>query len=147
MLESAVKRKIVKAVIAEGGYARRMEDKYLVGQPDLLMVFPGSPVFIAEVKVFLHLSFEPTPRQFEELKKMAISYSIEPIMVGYKDSKYYISGPRETVSVTDCVFTMKEETFPQTLKRWYNGKIAQSKANRASSPNIGGEGQEPRTPV
>jgi len=122
--EAEVKRKIVREVRKEGGYARRMEDKYTVGMPDVLILMPDSPVFIAEVKVFDHLSFAPTPRQLEEMTRMSISYALCPIMIGYKLNKYYFCYPKETVSVIDCVFTQNNETFVETLNRWWNGQVA-----------------------
>lgn len=136
MLESNVKRKIVKEVKAAGGYARRLEDRFAVGLPDMMIIFPGSPVFFAEVKIIEGRIFRPSPRQLIELQRIGISYSTEPIVIGYADGTYYFSEPKETIYGSDCIYTMPGETFSQTLKRWYNGKITASKDHGRSGPII-----------
>lgn len=121
MQESSVKTKMVKEVKAAGGYARRIEDQFGVGIPDLIMILPGSPVYFAEVKIIKGNVFSPSERQFIEMGRMYISDKVEPIMVGWKNGKHYIGLPEKTLTVDKCMAQRDDENFAQMLRRWWYG--------------------------
>ena len=50
MNEADLKRDLVRQLLKEGGYARRLEDKYAVGTLDLLLMTPLHVIY-AEVKM------------------------------------------------------------------------------------------------
>ena len=54
---------------ATGGFARRIEDQYGVGIPDMLCVPRGGPVFLIEAKIIRSPRWGATPRQGIELKR------------------------------------------------------------------------------
>lgn len=70
MNEADFKRQFIKDIRAEGGYGRRIEDAYSVGFPDMILRPKGLPVLFVEAKVFEHLKFKPSPRQYVELMRL-----------------------------------------------------------------------------
>lgn len=52
-----------------GGFARRLEDQYGVGVPDMLVVPRGGPVFLIEAKLMRSAKWGATERQGIELKR------------------------------------------------------------------------------
>lgn len=87
--ESDIKRSIVKIIREEGGYARRIEDKFLVGMPDLVLIPKHGLVYFAEVKIIrgkaeIECRFGATPRQMEELKRLyGVSEHVVPLLIAY----------------------------------------------------------------
>src|SRR5690348_12423936 len=75
MLESEVKRRAVKALQEAGWYARRIEDSFSVGFPDMTIRGPKIDVVFAEWKVFKGNVFGPTPRQLVELNRLQAPHS------------------------------------------------------------------------
>lgn len=67
MNETKFKLLVVAAQRRAGGYARRIEDQYAVGIPDLIIGVPDRGLMMVEAKVFTGSTFGPTPRQFVEL--------------------------------------------------------------------------------
>jgi len=117
MTESDVKRKIVNSIREEGGYARRIEDQFSVGMPDLVLMPLRCPVVWAEVKVVEGYTFAPTRRQLIELTKLRRPpYSI-PMMIGYKRGIYYISPPKEKIKLEDCDEQHENETISDLIRR------------------------------
>lgn len=51
MIETEAQKIVVKAVEAEGGYALKMSNRFLVGIPDLLIKLPTIPAMILEAKI------------------------------------------------------------------------------------------------
>ena len=66
MRESYYKARIVKEVKDAGGYARRIEDQYAVGIPDLTLIPKGGPVYFAEAKI-IKGPWGATDRQYVDL--------------------------------------------------------------------------------
>jgi hypothetical protein len=123
MNEADVKRKIVDDVRANKGYARRIEDQFSVGFPDMIIMLPKIPVLFAEIKMVRGFSFSPSPRQHVELSRMLITSSALPVLIGHKDKVYFIHGltpSLKSIHIDNCVQTQPNETFTETLKRWYN---------------------------
>jgi hypothetical protein len=117
---------MVKDVRAYGGYARRLEDKFGVGLPDMILVPKGYPVFIAEVKLIRGTIFRPTSRQYIELRRIndAGGEHVYGIMIGVMNGIFYFhenSGEcivRECFSVTSGIMS-----FHDQLIQFYNGRL------------------------
>ena len=124
--ESQYKTQMVKDVRAYGGYARRLEDKFGVGLPDMILVPKGYPVFIAEVKLIRGTIFRPTSRQYIELRRIndAGGEHVYGIMIGVMNGIFYFhenSGEcivRECFSVTSGIMS-----FHDQLIQFYNGRL------------------------
>ena len=117
MNESDVKRDIVKAVRAEDGYARRIEDRFSVGMPDLVLMPVRCPVVWAEAKIVLGYIFGPTRRQLIELQKLhRPPYSIS-MMIGWKDGKLFISAPKIKIHLEQCDKQEDGETVSDFIRR------------------------------
>ena len=117
MIESDIKRGIVDAIRAVGGYARRIEDQFTVGMPDLVLIPMKCPVVWAEVKMITGCSFGPTPRQLIELNKLQRSpYSI-PMVIGWKRGIHYISPPKATIRLEECDEQQENETIGNFIRR------------------------------
>jgi hypothetical protein len=116
MSESFVKRNIVKTVRAEGGYARRIEDQFSVGMPDLVLIPLGCPVIWAEVKLVPGNTFGPTPRQLIELTKLHHPpYSLS-IMIGSKNGVLYLSRPQAKIKLEGCI-VQQQESISDLIRR------------------------------
>ncbi len=118
-LESDVKRDIVNVIRFEGGYARRIEDKFSVGMPDLVLIPMRCPVTWAEVKIIRSTTFGPSPRQLVELQKLHKPPYSFPIVIGYKDGTHYISGPQLEINIHECVTQELGETIGHLIRRFY----------------------------
>ena len=117
MNESGVKSAIVKAIRDEGGYARRIEDQFSVGMPDLVLIPNRCPVVWAEVKLVSGRTFHPTQRQLIELHRLYRSpYSI-PIMIGWKAGTHYISPPKITARLEECDAQEDGESIGDFIRR------------------------------
>src|SRR6478735_3787644 len=84
--ESAFKSAMTARLrIKEGCYARRFEDQYAVGIPDTIIIPIGGPTFFAEVKVVrAGEAWGPTPRQHEELRRIAETDCAIPLMICWR---------------------------------------------------------------
>jgi len=86
--EADWKRWMVESCKAHGHYARRIEDQYAVGVLDCIFIVRGHAVF-AEVKRYKGNYFEPTPRQYVEMKRIidaggnAVLIGCEPGLVSF----------------------------------------------------------------
>lgn len=81
--EAEFKRWVVNEFKVKG-YARRIEDSFSVGFPDLVLQIPGDyPVFFVEAKMFDGNVFGPSPRQYVELQRLAISKHSHPMLLGW----------------------------------------------------------------
>jgi hypothetical protein len=117
MNESDVKRKIVDAIRAEGGYARRIEDQFSVGMPDLILIPRACPVVWAEVKIVDGNVFGPTPRQLIELEKLQRSPYSVPMVIGWKRGIHYISPPGLKIRLGECDEQREDETIGDFIRR------------------------------
>lgn len=91
-LEADYKREIVREVKLAGGYARRIEDQYSVGFPDLIVVYKAA-CFI-EVKRIIGNVFAPSPRQYIELLALNKPPVCFAMLVGVDENgRYYFAEP------------------------------------------------------
>lgn len=123
MNEADAKRAIVDNIKSRGGYARRIEDQFGVGFPDLVIqTSEAMPVFFIEAKLIVggH-TFGPTPRQFVELKRLAISRYSHPMLAGYSvlARKWYLHPHTERAHVKDCYAQLPDTDFFDTLEAYY----------------------------
>jgi hypothetical protein len=115
--ESTVKVSVVNAIRKEGGYARRIEDKFTVGMPDLILIPLECPVVWVEVKLTRGSFFAPSPRQFIELVKLNRPPHSVSLVMAWKDGHLYVSTPKETVYLEDCFKQEKDETVGSLIRR------------------------------
>lgn len=121
--ESDFKRQIVKDFTKRGNYARRIEDRYSVGFPDLILIPKGYPVFFCEAKVIRDNLFGPTPRQFVELGRLAISKHSVPTLLGLKGETFYITKYCEQIDWRVCMAQQPGENIVDLFKRYYHEKV------------------------
>ena len=125
MNEAQVKRAMVEDVRKAGGYARRYEDQFGVGIPDTLFVLKGLPPIFAEIKVFKHVKFGPTDRQWVELMRInAHQPQMFGVVIGWKDGVYYFHEAEPTILSTDC-FSVTHEymSFAGQLRQFYHARL------------------------
>lgn len=102
MNEARRKANLVIAINAlSGGYARRWEDKWAVGLLDLVMKLPGHPLVWGEGKIVEGLVFAPTPRQYEEGRRI-IAAGMPAILIGWKNKTMFISPWVRKAHCDDC---------------------------------------------
>lgn len=123
MNEADVKRKIVKDFKDRGHYARRIEDAFSVGFPDLVLIPKGYPVFFTEAKIIRGLKFGPTPRQYVEMTRLAISKYSVPTLLGWKDGVHYIARHCEEIQVQYCLAQEPGESIVDLFKRFYQERV------------------------
>ena len=117
---------MVKSIRSYHGYARRMEDKFAVGLPDIILVPKGYPVFIAEVKVIKGQKFRPTARQYIELRRIndAGGEHMFGIMIGVLNGVYYFHENSGECDITDCFsVTSFDMPFHEQLIQFYSGRL------------------------
>jgi hypothetical protein len=118
MKESDYKSLIVKSIRKEGGYARRIEDQFSVGMPDMVLMPLRCPVIWAEIKVVSGYTFGPTPRQLIELQRLYRSpYSI-PCVIGVKKGRYFIGPPKAHMNLQECDEMDENETISDLIRRF-----------------------------
>lgn len=128
--ESHIKHMIVQSMRQAGGYARRIEDQFLVGTPDMILIPRGYPVFFAEVKIVKAQQLAPTPRQYIELTRIKDTWvpmrpkHVFPILIGWKDGVYYFHESVESAKLVDCFsVTRREMNFYDQLIQFCNGRL------------------------
>lgn len=125
--EADVKRAMVKEINRAGGYARRIEDQYAVGILDTVLIPPRGITFFCEVKLIRGQSFGPTPRQWEEMRRVeeAGARDAFALLVGYKDKKHYFATfgmiPERggKIQASACFEQRDGCTFLQSLEEFY----------------------------
>lgn len=142
--ESDIKRKIVKEFRDRGHYARRIEDSFSVGFPDMIIMMPAMPVFFVEAKIIRGVSFGPTPRQHIELSRLSTTHHSFTMWLGWKDGQYYTTHHlvgAASVHINDCIKQKHGETLPQLFERTlYVGRQEDSSDDTADSIGNGHEG-------
>lgn len=121
--EADAKRIVVKAFKDRGHYARRIEDAFSVGFPDLVLILKGYPVFFTEVKIIYDNMFGPTPRQYVELDRLAISKHSVPTLLGWKNGIFYVSRYCEQIDYRQCIAQEDGESIPDLFKRYFHERI------------------------
>lgn len=120
MNEADAKRRIVENVRKRGGYARRIEDQFSVGFPDLVIQTSAEmPVFFIEAKIIRGQSFGPTPRQYVEMGRLSVSRYSVPLLAGFKDGRWYLHPRADQVSIDQCFAQPEGLDFFDTLEQWY----------------------------
>ena len=102
--ESSHKSKIVTNLRRNGIYARRVEDKWLVGFPDMFVILPGVGTVFIEAKMVRTQQFSPSPRQYVELKELhnPENYTFGVVMgIRENPTRYGFSLPAPVIPVND----------------------------------------------
>ena len=106
-----------------GGYAIRVEAKFLVGALDLIIKLPDPlPVVLAEGKVIHGYKFGPSERQCLEGGRIQRSGMLA-LLLGWKERQMYISPWTKQADCRDCYFgvfdgTNKVSTYAEILRNF-----------------------------
>ena len=87
MNEADLKRDLVATLLKEGGYARRLEDRFAVGTLDL-MLLTGRFFIYAEAKMLKGIVALPARvAQRREIDKFnaVLAYTARALVIGYRD--------------------------------------------------------------
>jgi hypothetical protein len=117
MRESDVKEDIVREIRKEGGYARRIEDRFTVGQPDMFLVPKLCPAMWVEVKVVRGNIIRPTPRQLVELDRLFRPPHCTSFLLGWKEGVLYIAPPSDGVNIIDCIAQRLNQSVGDLIRR------------------------------
>jgi hypothetical protein len=117
MRESEVKLLIVKDIRREGGYARRIEDRFSVGAPDLVTIPLNCCVVWLEVKVPTGNILRPSDRQYIELLKLQVPPHSTSFVMGWKNERFYISPPSKGTHLNMCLEKGLTETMSEFIRR------------------------------
>lgn len=118
--ESEYKTEFVHALRRrDGWYAIRMEDRYAVGRPDILIGIPFGPTVLIEAKIIRGPSFRPEARQWIELERFVEANIFESgpeetrmsWVLGFDGGLMYLHTAAESVKVSHCVMSLPNE-FP-----------------------------------
>jgi hypothetical protein len=115
--EAKIKLMMVSHVREEGGYARRFEDKYTVGQPDMMVIPVRCPVVWAEVKIINRRTFGATQRQWIELEKLTMPPYCYGMIIGWKSGTFYAHKPTTETVVEECLAQKEGESTPDFIRR------------------------------
>lgn len=122
--ESKAKNAIVDAFTENGHYARRFEDQFYVGFPDLILIPKGYPVFFVEAKVFTGNVFRPRLRQWVELDHLSLSPKhAVPAMLGVKNGVHCLARYGHEIKMVDCVVQRDGEHIVELVKRFFHERI------------------------
>lgn len=125
--EADFKRSLVEQFKKAGHYARRIEDAYSVGFPDLVVILSGGMVFFVEAKLTHGKSyFDPTPRQLVELRRLQITPNALACVLGYDGFKAYLHPPSRRCMISDCLPQADNEPLPHFFMRYANSTTGDS---------------------
>lgn len=133
MNEAEAKRRIVENIKARGGYARRIEDNFSVGFPDLIVQTSSElPVFFIEAKLTGFTSFGPTPRQYVEMNRLAVSRYAIPLLAGWSNENgvWYLHRRAEIALIPNCFVQPDGLDFFDTLEAWYLQEMAKGASHQ-----------------
>lgn len=123
--ENKLKSELVKEARRFGDYARRIEDKYTVGMPDILYGVEGGPTLLIEAKMITEKNgFAPTPRQHHELElweKSGYGWNGQlrfGALLGFANGLYYLHPVDVYARISDCLVSDAGEIFPLFLRRY-----------------------------
>jgi len=118
MRESQIKQQMVRDIRKEGGYARRIEDRFSVGMPDTVLIPKECVVVWAEVKIVTGNTLRVSDRQYIELRRLRVAPHSTSFMVGWKEGEFYIAPPnKDGVKLEDCMKQHLAETFSDFIRR------------------------------
>lgn len=120
--ETKFKNKVVDSFREVGAYARRIEDQYAVGLPDLILIPYALPVFICEAKIIGASYFAPSPRQDIELRRIGVSPSVIPCVMGYDEetNTAYLHKRAKRCYVKDCFKQLEGESYYNFFVRFFH---------------------------
>jgi hypothetical protein len=122
--EAKAKNAIVDAFQEGGHYARRFEDQFYVGFPDMILIPRGYPAFFTEAKIVDGLQFKPRLRQWVELDRLSLSPKhVIPTMLGVKAGVHYLHKFAKIVHIVDCVKQRDGEHIVDLFKRYYHERM------------------------
>ncbi len=101
MNESDLKRYLIRSIRLQGGVGHRIEDKFKVGWPDMIMIPDSEPVFFVEVKLVKGARLICTELQEERLGELWRPPHALSCIVGLKDRWLYIGQQGE--KLVDCL--------------------------------------------
>lgn len=117
MNESEFKTAAVKLVRkVPNAYAHRIEDKFGVGFPDVIVKLPEFAWCFIEAKIVRGRYFSPTPRQLIELQRISLAGNCFALMHGVDlaTKTLYFDEAVEKVDTTTCFQSTRP--FPQALR-------------------------------
>lgn len=117
MNEADVKADIVRSVRREGGYGRRIEDRFSVGMPDVILIPTDCPVVWLEAKIVRDNMFGPTERQLIELRRLRIKPHCTSYLIGWKAGVHYITLPTRQIHYNDCMQQLPGESIGDLIRR------------------------------
>lgn len=117
MNEAKVKQNLCRDIRREGGYARRIEDRFAVGIPDVITVPANSPVIWLEVKIIRYAMFGPTSRQLVELRRLFRPPHCYSYLMGWKDDIHYITWPIDQIGYLNCLMQAPGESIGDFIRR------------------------------
>ena len=117
MNEAKVKQDLCRDIRREGGYARRIEDRFAVGMPDVVVILPDHPVMWIEAKIIRYDMFGPTARQLVELKRLYRPPHCYSYLMGWKNDIHYITWPVDQIKHGDCLEQLPNEPIGDLLRR------------------------------
>jgi hypothetical protein len=115
--ESEVKFDMVRDVKREGGYGRRIEDRFSVGMPDLILIPVRCRVVWVEVKIIEGNILSCQGRQYIELKRLTIPPHSAAFLVGWKSGLLFAAPPIDSIHIDDCIKQKPDETIPAFIRR------------------------------
>lgn len=118
--ESARKSELVKVSRAFGDYARRIEDQFTVGMPDIIYGIKDGPTCLIEAKLIESGSFGPTPRQKIELERWHNPRQGRiSLLLGFDDDGYfYLHDVVDRTRAVDCMISYDNEPFHFFIRRY-----------------------------
>lgn len=131
-LESPLKTEFVKQLKDDGWYARRLEEKFAVGVPDILLAVPFGPAMLIEAKRFTSDWFEPSPRQkidldaWEAKSNSHVSYRMAGVL-GFKGGLCYLGPVLDRLYTADCIIQQHGERNSAFVIRYWNWRLTNAK--------------------
>jgi len=124
MRESDFKDFIIRDIRKEGGYGRRIEDRFSVGQPDMFLIPRLCPAMWIEAKIIAGNLLKPRPRQFIELQRLYRPPHCITYMIGWKDDVIYIAPPDVSVHIESCTKQEPGESVGDLIRRAFKGETS-----------------------
>lgn len=120
--ESEYKTALCNALKKEGTYARRIEDEFSVGFPDMIIIPPAAKIFFVEAKVVRAKFFDPSPRQYVELMRLSKSAHCVACLLGFMGGELYLHTITQRATLGGSTKKKDDETLTQFFNRFYKEK-------------------------
>lgn len=111
LTEADLKRALIASLRSQGGNGFRIEDKYRIGVPDLLMVPTKSPGFLLEAKLLRGDKLVCTPTQAVYIRRFQQPPHFFAAVIGYSEKMeaLYIGLP--DTSLKQCRFVPRPHSL------------------------------------